>query len=73
MKWTTDVSNLIKEVELRKNPVIIRVNKFTEDSAKKFQMEMAQAQKDIRQKGITLSCLFNNVWRENFWNYDVTA
>jgi len=43
MKWTTDISNLVKEVELRKNPVIIRVNKFTEDSAKKFQLEMAQA------------------------------
>ncbi len=43
MKYTTNVSPLVKEVELRKNPVIIRVNKFTEDSAKKFAQEMAQA------------------------------
>ena len=37
------VSPLIKEVELRKNPVISRVNEFTEDSAKKFHAEIAQA------------------------------
>lgn len=37
------VSPLIKEVELRKNPVISRVNEFTEDSAKKFHAEVAQA------------------------------
>lgn len=43
MKWTTDISPLIKEIELRKQPIIIRVNKFTEDSAKKFQQEIAQA------------------------------
>lgn len=43
MKWTTNISSLIKEFELRKNPVIIRVNKFTEESAKKFQNEIAQA------------------------------
>lgn len=43
MKYTTRVSELIKEVELRKSPVIIRVNKFDEDSAKKFAAEMAQA------------------------------
>ena len=43
MKWTSSVSPLIKEVELRKNPVIIRVNKFDEDSAKKFDQEIAQA------------------------------
>ena len=43
MKWTTSVSPLLKEFELRKNPVIVRVNKFTEDSAKKFQQEIAQA------------------------------
>ena len=43
MKYTTKVSELIKEVELRKSPVIIRVNKFDEDSAKKFAAEMAQA------------------------------
>jgi ATP-dependent Clp protease protease subunit len=43
MKWTTNISSLIKEFELRKNPVITRVNKFTEESAKKFQNEIAQA------------------------------
>jgi len=43
MNWISNVSPLIKEVELRKNPVIIRVNKFNEDSAKKFAEEMAQA------------------------------
>ena len=43
MKWTTDISPLIKECELRKNPVIVRVNKFDEDSAKKFDQEIAQA------------------------------
>jgi len=43
MKWITKISPLIKDVELRKNPVIIRVNKFSEDSAKKFQQEIAQA------------------------------
>lgn len=43
MKWTTQISPLIKELELRKQPVIIRVNKFDEDSANKFQLEVAQA------------------------------
>ena len=43
MIWTSKVSPLIKEVELRKPPVIVRVNKFTEDSAKKFHQEMALA------------------------------
>ena len=43
MHWTTDIDPKIKELELRKQPVIIRVNKFTEESAKKFSQEMAQA------------------------------
>lgn len=43
MKHTVKVSPLIKEVELRKSPVIIRVNKFNEESAKKFAAEIAQA------------------------------
>ena len=43
MKWTTKVSPLIKEIELRKSPVIIRVNKFDEESALKFDQEIAQA------------------------------
>jgi len=43
MKWTTNVSPLIKEFELRSNPVIIRVNKFTEDAAKEFHQKIAMA------------------------------
>tara|TARA_Y100000592_G_scaffold25630_1_gene40439 strand:- start:2755 stop:3357 length:603 start_codon:yes stop_codon:yes gene_type:complete len=43
MIWTSKVSPLIKEVELRKPPVIVRVNKFNEESAKKFHQEMAMA------------------------------
>lgn len=43
MKHKINISPLLKEVELRKAPVIIRVNKFTEDSAKKFSNEVAQA------------------------------
>ena len=44
MHWTSKISPLIKEVELRKNPIIIRVNKFDEDSAKKFADQMGMAQ-----------------------------
>jgi ATP-dependent Clp protease protease subunit len=43
MHWTTEIDPKVKEIELRKQPVIIRVNKFDEDSAKKFAQEMAQA------------------------------
>jgi ATP-dependent Clp protease protease subunit len=43
MKYISKVSPLIKEFELRKNPIIIRVNKFDEESAKKFSSEMALA------------------------------
>jgi len=43
MKWVTKLSPLVKEIELRKNPVIIRVNKFDEDSAKKFDQDIALA------------------------------
>lgn len=43
MKHKINISPLLKEVELRKAPVIVRVNKFTEDSAKKFSNEVAQA------------------------------
>ena len=34
---------MIKELELRKSPVIVRVNKFDEESSKKFASEVAQA------------------------------
>ena len=43
MIWTSKISPLIKEVELRKPPVIVKVNKFTEEAAKKFHQEMAMA------------------------------
>lgn len=43
MKWTSKISPLIKEVELRKSPVIVRVNTFDEKSAKEFQDQMALA------------------------------
>ena len=43
MHWTSEISPLIKEVELRKSPVIIRINKFDEESSKKFAEQMALA------------------------------
>ena len=43
MKWKSTISSLIKEVELRKNPVVVRVNKFDEKSAKEFQDQVARA------------------------------
>tara|TARA_Y100000310_G_C20414895_1_gene683824 strand:- start:11 stop:613 length:603 start_codon:yes stop_codon:yes gene_type:complete len=43
MKCTTNISSLIKEIELRKNPVIITVNKFDEKSAKEFQQQLSLA------------------------------
>jgi len=43
MHWTSELDPKLKEVELRKPPVIIRVNKFDEDSAKKFMLEMGTA------------------------------
>ena len=43
MHWTSKIDPKIKEIELRKQPVIIRVNKFDEEAAKKFALEMATA------------------------------
>ena len=43
MIWTSEVSPLLKEWELKKNPVIIRVNKFDEASAKEFSNSVAAA------------------------------
>ena len=43
MHWTSKISSLIKEVELRKGPVIIRVNKFDDKSAKEFQDQVSLA------------------------------
>ena len=43
MKWKFNQSSLIKELELQKSPVIIRVNKFDEDSVKDFHSKIAMA------------------------------
>jgi len=43
MHYTTNVSPLIRELELKHNPMIIRVNKFDEESAKEFSAKMALA------------------------------
>ena len=43
MNWTTNMDNKIREIELRHNPVMIRVNKFTEESANEFAQKMAKA------------------------------
>jgi len=43
MIWKTTLSPLLKEVELRKNPMIIRVNKFDEKAAAEFATKMAIA------------------------------
>ena len=43
MIWTSKVSPLIKEVELRHQPVIIKVNRFDEKSANDFCTKMAHA------------------------------
>lgn len=37
------ISNLLKDAEIRKEPVVIRVNKFDEESAAKFVQQMSDA------------------------------
>ena len=44
MHWTTNVSPLIKDIELKHSPVMIRVNRFDEDSAAEFAQKMGVAQ-----------------------------
>ena len=44
MNVTWNISKHLSEVELRKDPVVIRVNKFDEDAAKKFSDQMSAAQ-----------------------------
>ena len=44
VNFIADVSNHIKAVELKVDPIIIRVNKFDEDSAKEFVDLMSRAQ-----------------------------
>ena len=43
MKVEVEISNLIQECKLRKDPVIVRVNKFNEESAKKFDESVSAA------------------------------
>jgi membrane-bound ClpP family serine protease len=43
MKIITNLSPLLKEAELRKKPVVIRVNKFNEESAKNFNQSVSLA------------------------------
>jgi ATP-dependent Clp protease protease subunit len=43
MIWKTEISPLLKEFELRRQPVIIRVNKFDEAAAKEFATRIAMA------------------------------
>jgi len=44
MLWKTEFSSLLKDFELKRQPVIIRVNKFDEKSAQEFTGKMAAAQ-----------------------------
>ena len=44
MHWTTNVSPLIKDIELKHSPVIIRVNSFNEEAAADFAAKMGVAQ-----------------------------
>ena len=43
MLWKLNVDKQIKEIELRSNPVIVRVNKFDEESAKDFATQISLA------------------------------
>ena len=43
MKKQVNIDGRISEVKLVHNPIVVRVNKFNEDGAKKFTADMAQA------------------------------
>ena len=43
MLWKLKIDRQIKEIELRSNPIIIRVNKFDEESAKDFATQVSLA------------------------------
>ncbi len=43
MIWKSEISPLVKEIELRKQPIIIRVNKFDDKSAADFATKIAAA------------------------------
>ena len=49
MHYFTEISPLIKEIELRQQPVIITVNEFTEESVIKFNERMCHAQNSGQQ------------------------
>ena len=42
MNFVKSCSPLLKEYELRADPIIIRVNKFDEDSAEEFAVSMSR-------------------------------
>jgi len=44
MNFLTDISPLIKTIELRKDPVIVVVNEFTEEAASEFASAISHAQ-----------------------------
>jgi ATP-dependent Clp protease protease subunit len=44
MNFVADVSNHVQSIELRNDPVIIRVNRFDEESAREFAESMSAAQ-----------------------------
>lgn len=44
MNIVKDISKMLSEVELRAEPIVIRVNKFDEDAATKFSNSMSAAQ-----------------------------
>ena len=44
MLWKTEFSSLLKDFEIKHQPVIIRVNKFDEKAAQDFNSKMASAQ-----------------------------
>lgn len=44
MHWTSNVDPLIKDIELKRSPVMIRVNRFDEESAADFAAKMGAAQ-----------------------------
>jgi len=44
MHYFTEISPLIKEIELRRQPVIITVNEFNEEAVQKFNEQMCHAQ-----------------------------
>ena len=43
MIWKSEISPLIKEIELRRQPIIIRVNKFDDKAAAEFAAKIAAA------------------------------